>query len=200
MTLRRTPLLSARLHELEDRLVPATIVAVREATGLTAADVTAARDQFRADLGGGVTAGANGGFGGVRREVNWDGVPDLKASANPFPADFFNTTSPRGVVFATPGAGFQVSASSSSVFPVRFANLDTSYSSAFAAFSPQRLFTPIGSNITEVHFFVPGTTVPAVVKGFGAVFTDVDLPGTAKIDYFDSRGRLLHTQLVPAAS
>jgi hypothetical protein len=40
------------------------------------------------------------------------------------------------------------------------------------------LFTPVGSNITDALFFVPGTNgaVPATVTGFGAVFTDVDQP------------------------
>ena len=37
------------------------------------AAVSAVRDQFRVDLGGGTTVGANGSFGGLRREVNWDG-------------------------------------------------------------------------------------------------------------------------------
>ena len=34
------------------------------------ATVTAARDAFRTDLGGGTVAGSNGSFGGLRREIN----------------------------------------------------------------------------------------------------------------------------------
>src|SRR5690349_21427656 len=45
--------------------VPAQVV-VRTATGAAAADITATRDAFRTDLGGGTTAGANGSFGGLR--------------------------------------------------------------------------------------------------------------------------------------
>ena len=45
---------------------------------------------------------ANGDFGGVRREINWDGVPDARADPNALPANFFNVNSPRGVVFSTP--------------------------------------------------------------------------------------------------
>ena len=45
-----------------------------------------------------------GDFGGLRREINWDGVPDARADPNPLPADFFNVNSPRGVVFSTPGS------------------------------------------------------------------------------------------------
>src|SRR5437867_3429078 len=73
------------------------------------AGTAAARDQFRADLGGGTVAGANGSFGGLRREINWDGVPALFAAPNNLPANFFNVNSPRGVVFSTAGTGFQVS-------------------------------------------------------------------------------------------
>ena len=89
-----------RVVSLEDRLAPASVV--REAAG-TLADVVAIRDQFRADLGGGLVAGANGSFGGIRREINWDGAPDSSSSPNPLPGDFFNTTSPRGVVLTTRG-------------------------------------------------------------------------------------------------
>jgi hypothetical protein len=49
----------------------------------------------------------------------------------------------------------------------------------------------------SVYFFVPGTNRPATVNGFGAVFTDVDRPGTTWLDYVDRRGRLLHRQQVP---
>src|SRR3954447_14633263 len=83
-----------------------------EAAGADAAAITPTRDAFREAVGGGAVAGANGSFGGVRREINWDGVPDARADPNPLPADFFNVTSPRGVVFSTPGTGFLVSANS----------------------------------------------------------------------------------------
>src|SRR5438105_13986311 len=143
------------------------LVTLRSGAGLAAA--TAARDQFRADIGGGTVAGANGSFGGLRREINWDGVPDALSAPNNLPANFFNVNSPRGVVFATPGTGFQVSANAG-VVPVEFGNVDPSYPSTFAAFSAQRLFTPLGSNVVDVLFFVSGTNTPATVAGFGSVF------------------------------
>lgn len=71
--------------------------------GLTAA--TMARDAFRTTLGGGTTAGANGSFGGLRREINWDGVPDALSAPNNLPANFFNVNSPRGVLFRPRGDG-----------------------------------------------------------------------------------------------
>ena len=188
-----------RVESLEDRLAPATVATVREAAG-GSAEVPAARDQFRADLGGGIVAGANGSFGGVRREINWDGTPDAKSSPNPLPGDFFNTTSPRGAFFQTPGTGFQVSATLASGQPVRFGNIDATYPAEFAAFSPQRLFTPLGSTVTDVHFFVPGTGIAAVVTGFGAVFADVDLAATTKLEFFDIRGRKIAEDEVPAVA
>ena len=48
---------------------------VFEGTGATPAAITPTRDAFRTAIGGGTTAGANGDVGGVRREINWDGVP-----------------------------------------------------------------------------------------------------------------------------
>src|SRR5262249_51855302 len=73
-----------------------------EAAGPNAASITPTRDAFRAAVGGGTVAGANGSFGGIRREINWDGVPETLSDPNPLPANFFNVNSPRGVVFSTP--------------------------------------------------------------------------------------------------
>jgi len=176
--------------------VPASAQVVRSASGATAGDITAARDQFRTDLGGGTVAGANGSFGGVRREVNWDGVPDAFSAPNNLPANFFNVNSPRGVVFSTPGTGFQVSANTG-VAPVEFGTIDPSYTQTFASFSPQRLFTPIGSNIVDVTFFIPGTTTAAFTNGFGAVFSDVDFANTTTLTFFGAGGVNLGTWAVP---
>lgn len=169
---------------------------VRVGAGPNAASVTAIRDAFRADLGGGITGAANGSFGGLRREINWDGVPDAFASPNSFPPNFFNANSPRGVVFSTPGTGFQVSANAG-VAPVEFGNINPPYQLLFQPFSAQRLFTAIGSNITDVTFFIPGTTTPALTRGFGAIFSDVDLPNITSIQYFDRNNVSLGTFGVP---
>ena len=74
-----------------------------ESAGSSPLAIEATRDAFRAAVGGGTIAGPNGSFGGVRREINWDGVPDALADPNGLPANFFNVNSPRGVVFSTPG-------------------------------------------------------------------------------------------------
>jgi hypothetical protein len=174
---------------------------VRSASGPSAADILGARDAFRLDLGGGTTAGANGSFGGLRREINWDGVPDNFSAPNNLPADFFNVNSPRGAVFTTPGTGFQVSANAAnpSSTPVQFGNIDPNYPTLFEPFSPQKLFTALGSNILDVNFFVPGTTTPALVKGFGSVFSDVDSPNLTSIQFFDAANSSLGTFFSPAA-
>src|SRR3954464_8652144 len=95
---------------------------VFEAAGANPAAVTPSRDAVRAAVGGGTVAGANGSFGGLRREINWDGVPDIFSAPNNLPANFFNVNSRLGVVFSTPGTGFQVSASAG-IAPVQFGNL-----------------------------------------------------------------------------
>jgi hypothetical protein len=50
---------------------------IESATGTTAASITAARDAFRLVLGGGDVAGANGSFGGLRRELTGTEYPML---------------------------------------------------------------------------------------------------------------------------
>src|SRR6185369_3759923 len=87
---------------------------VFEANGPTPASITQTRDAFRTDVGGGTVAGANGDFGGIRREINWDAVPDSLADPNLLPDNFFNLNSPRGLVYSTPGAGFLVSSNTGS--------------------------------------------------------------------------------------
>lgn len=175
---------------------------VRSGSGADAAALAPTRDLFRADLGGGTVAGANGSFGGVRREINWDGVPAGSAAPNYLPANFFNTSSPRGLVLSTAGTGFQVSASTSdpSGQPLYFGNIDFSYSSTFTVFTPQRLFTSIGSNIYDVTFYIPGTTTPAAVNGFGSVFTDVDQANTTSLRFYDHNNVILGTYYAPVAS
>ena len=155
-------------------------VVVRQASGANTAALQPIVDTFRADLGG-----ANNGVGGCftsgRREINWDGVPDNFSEPNNFPVNFFNVNSPRGIMFnsiedATGAAlnQFAVSATTASGVPVRFGNLNAAYSSIFQTFSAQRLFIARNTHMTEVTFFIPGTTIPATVKGFGVVFADVD--------------------------
>lgn len=167
---------------------------VRTASGADPASITPARDAYRADLGGGTTVGTNGSFGGVRREINWDGTPEPAQSApNNLSPDFFK---PRGVIFDTPGSGVQVS---SNAAPQRFGNLNPTYEATFKTFSAQKLFTPIGSNVTDVKFVIPGSTTPASTNGFGSVFADVDAADTTEIQYYDENNKLVDKVAAPAA-
>ena len=162
---------------------------VYETAGSNAAAITPTRDAFRAAVGGGTVAGANGSFGGLRREINWDGVPDALADPNQFPANFFNVNSPRGVVFSTPGSGFLVSAGPlSSSAPLFGFPLD------FQTFSPQRLFTAINSNTTDVQFFLPGTTTAATTTAFGLIFVDVEVAAQTRLEFYDANNVLEFTR------
>ncbi|HKF42922.1 MAG TPA: hypothetical protein VKG01_07475 [Thermoanaerobaculia bacterium] len=172
---------------------------VRSASGPSPASIQAVVDQFRGDLGS-TNNGVGGTFPSGHREINWDGVPDSFAAPHNLPANFFNVNSPRGAVFSTPGTGFQVSAKTGNptVTALRFGNLNPNYLDEFQTFSPERLFIALDSNITDVTFFVPGTTTTAFVSGFGAVFTDVDFATTTTIQFFDPVGVSLGTFAVPS--
>lgn len=178
---------------------------VRQASGANAAALQAIVDQFRADLGG-ANNGVGGSFTSGRREINWDGVPDANSEPNNLPIDFFNVNSPRGVIFNAieneTGAAlnqFAVSSTTASGVPVRFGNINASYSAIFQTFSAQRLFIARNTTILEVTFSIPGTNIPATVSGFGVVFCDVDSSTSGNrslVRFYDVNGR----QLTGAAS
>jgi len=168
-------------------------------SGSSPADILAVVNAYRADLGG-LNLNVVGSLGSGRREINWDGVPDLLSAPNPLPANFFNVNSPRGVVFTTAGTGFQVSATAASGTPIEFGNINVTYPGLFQTFSPQRLFTALGSNSLDVNFFVPGSTTPALTRGFGSVFTDVDLANTTSIEFFGANNVSLGVFFVPVAN
>jgi hypothetical protein len=189
---------SSLLQVTATRGAPLGAAVIFSATGANPAAIQGTVDAYRAALG--QNNGVGNTFPNGRREINWDDVPDQFAAPNNLPADFFNVNSPRGVIFSTPGSGFQVSATAASGVPVRFGNINATYTALFQTFSAQRLFTALASNVTDVTFFVPGTNTPATVSGFGAVFTDVDTASVTSIQYFDGTGTSLGTQFVPAAA
>jgi hypothetical protein len=187
---------------------------VFQAAGPDAASIQSSVDAFRAVLGD--NNGNNPGpLQKGRREINWDGgnpnVLDTTAPANPFLV-FLNT---RGSQFKTPGLGLSQAPPAGGPqggLAVLFGN--PTYGTIFRAFSQSRLFTPVGSNITVASFAIPGTNgnAPATVRGFGAVFTDVDQPNgsgpgvrrgnpraSTFIEYFDQNGRRIFSSFVPAA-
>ncbi len=165
----------------------------------TAVSIQSTVDAFRGAAGNPQNPNVAGSFPGGRREINWDGVPDVRSAPNDLPNNFFNANSPRGAVFSTPGSAVQVSANAG-IAAVEFGTINATYPDLFATFSAQRLFTAIGSNVVEVNFFVPGSSTPASVSAFGSVFTDVDLVNTTKIDYFDPSGNLLTSIFAPVGT
>jgi hypothetical protein len=165
---------------------PAHAFTSTTAQGNTPADIQPAVDAYRAVLGGD-NLDQPGSQGGGRREVSWDDVPEAAASPTLLSPTYYDVEHPRGLVVGTPGRGF---AASRQAQP-RFSDIDPSYAGRFSVFSPQRLFTPLGSNVTEVTFRVPATDTPALVRGFGAVFTSVDVEGPTRLDYFGPDGAAL---------
>jgi hypothetical protein len=167
------------------------------------AEVAAKVDEYRAALGGVDNGGEPGSKGSGFRQINWDGVTDEESAPNFYPSALFNApTAPRarGAVLTTPGEGLQVSADSDNPTgtPPRFGHLNANYANIFKAFSEERLFSPVGSNIADLTFFVPGSDQPAVVSGFGAIYTDVDTEHTA-FEYFDINGNSLGSFATPLA-
>ena len=183
--------------------VPVTVV---QAAGPTAISIQGAVDEFRAALGG-INNGKGGPVSTGRREINWDGGGSTVTSPGSTPFDVFLNT--RGGRFVTPGTGFvQIPVANVADF---FGN--PSYDNIFSAFSQLRLFSPVDSNVTEAQFFVPGGgLVPASTRGFGAVFTDIDLPdgsgpgrkrgnrhSSTLLEYFDADGDLIFNSFAPAS-
>jgi hypothetical protein len=178
--------------------VPPEVV---QGAGANAAALQPTVDAFRARLGANNGAGAPAATG--RREVNWDGIP--LASLDPFPGNFFNSNSPRGIVFSTPGSRMKVNGdpgSASFLFADVTAKLPNGQPWGpieFGTFSPSRFFATMDNNVTEVGFFVPGTTTPATVTAFGAVFVDVDVANATVMEFFAPGGDLISRHVVPLA-
>ena len=124
-----------------------------------------------------------------RREVNWDAVPANFTNNNNFPLDFFGSSDPnlgngrkRGLIIKG-NTTFRVDSTD-------FSEIDASYAAQFEAFSRKRLFTYTGNNVTQLTFKVPGTQTDAFVKGFGVIFSDVDVANLSTIEYFDGNKSL----------
>ncbi len=169
-------------------------------TGANAAEIQAGVDAFRAALGNPNNGNTLASLPSGRREINWDGggPPVINGTAPATPFTVFQNT--RGATFTTGGTGLTQAAPTGGQLSLDLIN--PTYATAFATFSPNRLFTPIGSNVTDATFSVPGTngSIPATVRGFGAVFTDVDLGDSSRIDFFGQFGALLGSFDVPAGT
>ena len=166
-----------------------------EVGGSNGVSVQPTVDAFRAALGAPNNGNAPGPLPSGRREINWDGggtVTTTAVAGTPF-SGFQNN---RGALFTTPGTGF-VQATPSGL-ESQFSN--PTYGTTFSVFSSFRVFTPSGSNITDVLFFIPGSTTPAAISGFGALFSDVDLADSTVIRFFDINGAELFSDSVQPAT
>jgi hypothetical protein len=159
----------------------------------TGAAVAGKVTEFQGLLGEPNNGATPGQQAGGRRQLTWDGVPDTQTNTNTFPGDFFNVNSPRGIITTTPGSGFRISNND-------FGDLDTLYAAEFEKFSGQRTFMSVGSTVTDVTFRVAGDTVKAHVRGFGVVFSDVDLAASARLEFYDAAGRRIADVHAPARS
>src|SRR5262245_32862635 len=148
-------------------------------SGANIVSVSDTVDAFRAALGNPNNGNAPGPLAVGRREINWDGggPPVIDGTAPVTPFTVFQNT--RGATFTTPGTGLTQAAATGGLLSLDLIN--PQYAALFSPFSQNRLFAPIGSNITDGFFSIPGTggTTPAGVIGFGAVFSDVALAGTS---------------------
>ena len=190
----------------QDRSAPL----VFQAAGPTAESIQGTVDAFRAALGEPDNGNLPGPLAGGRREINWDGGGGNDTTTPPVtPFEVFLDS--RGAQFVTPGTGLTQAPASGGVdggLAILFNN--PSYATAFSAFSPLRLFSPVDSNVTEARFFLPGSNggTPAAVTGFGAVFTDVDrLAGVSpttnrptQVALFDDQGNRLIRVTVPGSA
>ena len=121
--------------------------------GTTADAIADTVQAYQAALGDPLNGNDVGPLDEGRRQINWDGA------IVPFdmPGDFFNTAPlTRGAIFSTDaGSEFRVSNPNNEAdSPVdnRFSSLNATYPEEFTTFSPNRLFTPVDTNVFDIKF------------------------------------------------
>lgn len=149
--------------------------------------ITADVDAFRALLGEPLNTTPGNTTG--RREINWDGVPD-SLSGKDLPEDFFNplgASAPavrqRGLAYGGGSSKFRVSSNN-------FADVNSVAATQFSAFSGNKTFANISGKLWQVSFQVPGQSIAAGTKGFGAVFSDVDESNSTSLEFFNGSKNL----------
>ena len=100
----------------------------------------------------------SGPIGVGRREINWDGGGNNDMTDDPPVTPFNVFLNTRGAQFITRGERLDarrlLKADPRAALEDLFNN--GTYDDIFAAFSPLRLFTPVGSNVTHALFLIPG--------------------------------------------
>ena len=180
--------------------VPASAApVVRQATGANAAAIAGAVDRIR---GGGRHRQLPGG---ERLPPDRLGRGARRSSPTP-PSCPRASSAARAPCSRRPGLGVQVSARRQHADTPPFNDPDEiqiqghqrDLRGQFEPFSPQRLFTSIGSNVIDTRFVVAGTDTPADTNAFGVVFSDVDVAGPTTMQYFAPDGSSLGTFTAPA--
>jgi hypothetical protein len=144
-------------------------------------------DEFRQLLGATLNT-APGAVGG-RREISWEGVPDSLLGKS-LPNDFFNPAGndpalavrQRGLQYE-PAGSFMVSNSN-------FGEINSQAAGQFSAFSGTKTFANATASLWNITPEVPGQDVAATVKGFGIVFSDVDVANSTSIEFFNEQKSL----------
>lgn len=169
-------------------LARATYAAPVVFSGAGMTDATAALNAFRAAIGGANNGGAPPPQADGRREINWDAV---KLDGTDFGGDTtviilnktvgipVNRFQARGALFeevyAVSGDGFE--------------SANAGVTGQFPFFSPSNTFAMFNDNFIDMSFVFPSapntTPVPAAVRGFGAIFIDVETTNTSAIEYFN---------------
>jgi hypothetical protein len=152
---------------------------IRTTVYKAAGDITETLSEFKAALGNLNTApGAVGG----RREINWDGVSEEFVN-KPLPNDFFNT--PGGSVSASRQRGLVYSTGTFQVSNNHFADVNAAAAPELIAFSGDKAFANVSSKMWDIGFEMAGQTAAASVKGFGLVFSDVDVENSTSLEFFN---------------
>jgi hypothetical protein len=161
-----------------------------QATVISASgDIAAKVADFRTLLGDPSNGGTPGPLPAGRREINWDGAAARPFNnQNGFPNDFFNTTVKSGLVYD--GGTFRNDSLS-------FSEINPTYANEFKPFSPKVMFADVASHFIDAVFEIPGAATPALVTGFGAVFSDVDVDQVTSLELFDKDGKSLGRFFVP---
>jgi uncharacterized protein (TIGR03437 family) len=134
---------------------------------------------FRAALtGAGATVGTIG-WDGVRLDGTDNGGNTTPIVANKITGIPSNRFQVRGVIFN----GITAVANDG------FVSANAGVADQFPAFSPANTFIAFNNNRIELNFVLPSapttTPVPAVTRGFGVVFLDVEQANASSIEYFN---------------
>ncbi len=120
--------------------------------------------------------------------MNWDGVPDDMTGLK-LAGDFFNPTAAgapvalqRGLIYGGDADAIVSKQSFSEVNPLA--------APEFQNFSGDKSFAVVNATLWPVEFRVAGQTMAAAVRGFGAVFTDVDKSQSTFIEFYDEQESL----------